>query len=192
MRNKEDLRVKRTYKLLSEALKKLMLIKEFDKITVNDICNEAMVHRTTFYTHFEDKQALLKYCLKEIESPFDNLNIKDYSDKGYKKYYTDVAWHILNNMAKNKEFYKILIKKNKDESFMSRIQEELTHKMNDNINMILNAGATLPIPSELISRFYAGACVNVLCWWIENDMPFSVDELLRYLEIVTQAIVPGV
>ena len=58
---KTDLRVRRTYKLLSDALISLMKVKPFEKISVMDICNEAMVHRATFYTHFEDKYQLLKF-----------------------------------------------------------------------------------------------------------------------------------
>ncbi|EUJ19891.1 transcriptional regulator [Listeria grandensis FSL F6-0971] len=36
---------------------------ELSSITVNDICKEALVHRTTFYKHFYDKYDLLMYVL---------------------------------------------------------------------------------------------------------------------------------
>ncbi|MFC7558721.1 TetR/AcrR family transcriptional regulator [Paenibacillus farraposensis] len=56
-----DLRVKRTHKLLWSALGELLLDpkKEFSSITINEICEKAMVHRTTFYKHFVDKYDLL-------------------------------------------------------------------------------------------------------------------------------------
>ena len=50
--DKEDLRVIRTRKLLSTALFDLMAEKDFSQITVNDICEKAMVRRATFYNHF--------------------------------------------------------------------------------------------------------------------------------------------
>src|SRR5215216_5278082 len=54
-----DLRVRRTYKFLWNALMSLMTERDFEAITVTDICQRAMVHRTTFYKHYEDKNGLL-------------------------------------------------------------------------------------------------------------------------------------
>ncbi|WP_276517089.1 hypothetical protein [Mammaliicoccus sciuri] len=47
--NKWDLRVQKTYKLLHTSLITLLEKQSFDEITVQSICDEAMVHRTTFY-----------------------------------------------------------------------------------------------------------------------------------------------
>ena len=54
-----DLRVRRTHKLLWEALLILMAEQAFETISVKEICDRAMVHRTTFYKHYEDKYDLL-------------------------------------------------------------------------------------------------------------------------------------
>ena len=61
-----DLRVRRTYKLLVEALTELLADKAYDKISVSDICERAMVNRATFYKHFEDKNHLLLFGIKDI------------------------------------------------------------------------------------------------------------------------------
>ena len=53
-----DLRIKRSRKYLIEALFTLMKNKPFQKISVNDITQEAMVNRSTFYAHFTDKYDL--------------------------------------------------------------------------------------------------------------------------------------
>lgn len=46
---KDDLRIRRTYKLLSESLLDLLSENKFEDISVTDICEKAMIHRTTFY-----------------------------------------------------------------------------------------------------------------------------------------------
>ena len=38
---------------------------KYSTITINQICDRAMVHRTTFYKHFEDKDALLTFDLND-------------------------------------------------------------------------------------------------------------------------------
>jgi AcrR family transcriptional regulator len=57
-----DPRIRRTRQLLQEALEKLLETKEFDKISVQDIAEQATVNRATFYDHYPDKFALLE-CL---------------------------------------------------------------------------------------------------------------------------------
>ncbi|POA00817.1 TetR/AcrR family transcriptional regulator, partial [Staphylococcus carnosus] len=53
--NPTDLRVIKTKRALSDSLFKLLENTMFSSITVNMICEEALVHRTTFYKHFYDK-----------------------------------------------------------------------------------------------------------------------------------------
>jgi AcrR family transcriptional regulator len=60
-----DPRVKRTLQLLQKAFDDLLEEKGFPNITVNDIADRANVNRATFYLHFEDKYALLRYTLRE-------------------------------------------------------------------------------------------------------------------------------
>ena len=50
---KEDLRIRRTKKLLSNALFELIKKKPFDKVSVCDICDAAMVHRATLLFTFQ-------------------------------------------------------------------------------------------------------------------------------------------
>ncbi|MEI9977214.1 MAG: TetR/AcrR family transcriptional regulator [Ignavibacteriota bacterium] len=54
-----DPRIRRTRQLLQQALEKLLEIKEFEKISVQDIADQATVNRATFYDHYTDKSALL-------------------------------------------------------------------------------------------------------------------------------------
>ena len=73
-----DLRTIRTYKLLKDSLLELLSKDSFDNIKVNDICNLAMVHRTTFYSHFSDKYELLEYVISEVEKEITG-NLMPYS-----------------------------------------------------------------------------------------------------------------
>lgn len=62
---KREVTTYNTKKSLAESLKKIMKTKAFSKITVSEIINECGVNRKTFYYHFEDIYALLKWMFEE-------------------------------------------------------------------------------------------------------------------------------
>src|SRR5580658_10195970 len=55
-----DPRIVRSRRMLMEALVKLLDRKEFDQISVQEIADEAMLNRATFYLHYTDKNGLLQ------------------------------------------------------------------------------------------------------------------------------------
>ena len=69
-----DRRVRRTRKLLRDALLALMAERGYESITVQDILDRANVGRSTFYTHFYDKEDLLLSGLEEIRQIFERSN----------------------------------------------------------------------------------------------------------------------
>ena len=82
---KEDLRITKTKRDLRYAIVELLKTNQFEKITVGDICEKAMVNRMTFYKHFNDKYDLLEHTINfliqdllikatEITKPNDNYD----------------------------------------------------------------------------------------------------------------------
>jgi AcrR family transcriptional regulator len=63
--NEADPRVKRTRKLLQDALIDLLAEKNFEAITVQDIAERSTINRATFYAHFVDKYALFASYSRE-------------------------------------------------------------------------------------------------------------------------------
>jgi AcrR family transcriptional regulator len=57
--HKQDRRSQRTYHLVRTAMMALLLEKRYDAITVQDILDRADIGRSTFYTHFYDKEDVL-------------------------------------------------------------------------------------------------------------------------------------
>lgn len=50
-----------------DALTKLLELRNFNQITVNDLCEEAQIAKTTFYAHFRDKYDLLENWLMKSQ-----------------------------------------------------------------------------------------------------------------------------
>lgn len=71
MEQKLDLRIQKTYLALSGALLEAMGEKPFEDIRVNELCDRAMVRKSTFYKHFGDKYELLAFVVRQGLRWFD-------------------------------------------------------------------------------------------------------------------------
>ena len=66
--NTPDRRIRRTQKSLHDALIALLLEKNYDAITVQEVLDRADVGRSTFYAHFQSKDELLMSGMDELRS----------------------------------------------------------------------------------------------------------------------------
>ena len=70
----------RTDRLIMTAFIKLLEKHPISKISVTDICEEAMIKRATFYNHFESKEQLLIILMDSLKEQLFQ-SIIDNSDK---------------------------------------------------------------------------------------------------------------
>ncbi|WP_244833921.1 hypothetical protein [Clostridium sp. BJN0001] len=64
--NQNDLRVIKTRKNIEISFIYLLSKKDFCKITVQDILDKALINRSTFYKHYNDKYRLAELLCKEV------------------------------------------------------------------------------------------------------------------------------
>ena len=112
MKLKLDLRIQKTYKLLIEALFELMKEKPFESIKLTEICEKAMVHKTTFYHHFTDKYDLLKFAITELQKSM--LNQIELKNDDLITYYLNLAQIYMKHIKENKAFYRSIILDNEN------------------------------------------------------------------------------
>ncbi len=69
-----DLRVKRTRRAIRSSFFALLKEKDFEKISVKDITDLAMISRNTFYLHYADKYELLdSVCDRLLETLYSKV-----------------------------------------------------------------------------------------------------------------------
>ncbi|MBQ3303530.1 MAG: TetR/AcrR family transcriptional regulator [Clostridia bacterium] len=66
----EDLRVKKTITGIKTAFEALICEKEYDRITVKELCDRAQVNKKTFYHYYETLDALLAELQLELSSAY--------------------------------------------------------------------------------------------------------------------------
>lgn len=70
--NKSESKYFNTALLMNQALIELLNKKDYEFITIKEICNKAGVNRSTFYLHYETKYALLEECIENTNKNFLN------------------------------------------------------------------------------------------------------------------------
>lgn len=176
----DDLRVKRTYFLLKNALFELLSKKPFEKIKVNDICDLAMVHRTTFYIHFSDKYELLEYCIKDVEKELtEKIGNNNYSDT--KEFYINLITNLLSYINENKKFFKCILKKNSYSGVISIFMNACISYITDMLKKGEALNISYQIPISIIAQYYSGAVINTIVFWLTTNSKITEEELCNYI-----------
>ena len=70
MEEKTDLRIRKPYKALCDAFVTILEKKRFDDLTVNELCDEAMIRCATFYKHFADQYDFFSFFIRQKQDQF--------------------------------------------------------------------------------------------------------------------------
>lgn len=181
---KTDVRVKRTYNLLTEALIKLLSEKSFDDLTVLEICDAASVHRATFYKHFIDKYDFLHACLqnKFAQLIFDKPAEK-YTPETMKSSCMSMIMRVLDFIEKSDRLIARVSDDRYSSSFHIALVDAITDFIEERIRTLdpINEKMSRNIP--MIASYYAGAIVGVIKWWLSTDRKSTKQDLLDFAEL---------
>lgn len=181
--NPQDLRVQRTYRLLKGAFVHLIAQKTFEQITVQEICEEAMVRRTTFYQHFEDKNDFLNWFLRENQLAFDRSIDECVSPGHLKEYYISLVNGAMKYMRENKQLLQLLFGAGvQQQSLIHEFAEKLIESINRHLNNIPDIETRLDhVPVSLLAEFYVGGMFTALRWYFNHDCICTDEEFNRYI-----------
>ena len=182
MNKKDDLRVIKTRKLIYQTLLELMKEKTFEEIKVSDICSKAMINRSTFYAHYEDKYELLVDFLSNLKEEFarelsesckENLSIREY--------YIRLISLFLDHIDSKRDVYNSIMVNNRSSIMMdillSVVNDDILKRFKEN-------DINLKVPTEVISKFYLGGVINIGMEWLSNSNKYTKEEILDYLELL--------
>ncbi len=175
---KTDLRVVKTKKCIYAALMELLESKPFEEIKVSEICTKAMVNRSTFYTHFEDKYVLLDSLIKDMKKILKDLLKENKNITNSHEYYMEVIKILMTHVEEKKNFYTTVMTNNRNSIAMDMIYDALEEDIAERIDKEKKTD----IPSEVVSYFYVGAIFNVGLQWIRNKCRYPKEQLIDYLE----------
>ena len=175
-----DLRVRRTKQILRQALMDLMNEKSYEAITVAEIAERAMVNRTTFYRHYEDKSDLftrgMDEMLDEIWSTLWSVPEEIEHNRIDKPRQNTLA--MFNHIKHNLDFYKLMFGPRGSGDFVLRMRDSAVDAFRHRLTHVAERNETTPrIPLVILAHMWAGSLLGLLAWWVKDDCRVSVEDV---------------
>lgn len=181
-----DLRIRRTHKLLSDSLISLLTEKSFEDIRISDICDKAMIHRTTFYKHFEDKYQLLDFLLRQLIHDFEEKSLQYTATNNQRQYYTNLFKLLLEHMSENRKMYSIGLLNNG--SAMKLLQKIVLQCVKSKLENDEANGVKFIVPINIIAEFYSPALVYSAGEWLEEGMIVPIEQMVEYCDTIASVL----
>lgn len=170
-----------TKNALAEALKGLMMEKNFEKISVSDICDRCNMNRKSFYYHFRDKYDLLNWIfyigfMEHIK--FDDFQELFDEDESGKKY--DI-WELIGELANyfyaEKEFYRRALMVEGQNSFKDYFHDGLFPVVRFYMNDVVDDDET-----GILTALICDACISALVRWLMSDNPDEPEKTVETMK----------
>lgn len=160
-------RNKKSIERICIAMFEILREKNFDNISITEICDRAEIARKTFYRNFNNKEEVIQTTIDLKLSEFNNNGILEqvnYPSDLTKKYFE--FWY------ERRDFLKILYEKNlftilnyKYDIYMRQLRTKFNANEEDSIEL------------EYFLKFISGGFWNVLQTWIRRDFKESPNEM---------------
>lgn len=184
---KQDLRIIKTKKKLSEACIDLMKEKPLSDIKVSELCERAGISRATFYNNFNSVDEIFTYFITCFEEPFEEIfekqlqtmdvNEPDALSNIWKSY----IFPIIEELEKRREdLNSILSKQNLTGDFYLTLVRMVSSIMKRLLS-IYKTKFTIDIPDDLATSYAAGGTTALICQLLLDGDKYTLEEKQYYV-----------
>ncbi len=183
--DKQDRRSQRTRQLVSSAMMELLSEKSYEAITIQDILERSGIGRSTFYSHYYDKEdvhaSMMEQMLEEMTHQLAERNAGREiipSLELFQHLYQDRPHFqaVAGSGPAGERLWEAM------QTALGKIIEQALVSVGEDKNP-----SSIPLP--MMSSYLAGAFLYLLKWWVKAGMSYSPEEMDR---IFRQLALPGV
>ncbi len=182
-----NLRIRRTQKLLREALIELIEEKGFDALTVGEITGRAMVSRAAFYRNYQDKYDLVEQIFNEAMSAL----LDKFSETG-PEHPPQIWVKFFEHIAEYERLYRALLGRKGSPWFVLKMRAALVDLVKDHRRLPdwhPGAGQPLyPLSDDFVPDLVSTLFVEAVSWWLEHGRPYPPEEIARRCALLVSAI----
>jgi len=187
-----DRRVARTRKALHHALISLILKKDYEAITIEEICDVADVGRSTFYAHYTSKDDLHRSGIEHLRRALVDRQKEAQAnparlDSGGLTFSRTLFEHA----HAHKDLFRALAGSRGGAIALASISKIIADVVRDELAASAASNSPDVVPREFVAQYVVGACMAVLTWWLDKGAklpPQRVDAMFHRL--ATEGIMP--
>ena len=179
---KEDRRTVRTKKYLADALKQLMLEKNYDDITIQEIIDLADVGRSTFYTHYESKEQLLVGNIN-FQDKLINAEANDDSPMGINISY------LFEHSRENIHLFKAMTRNRSIEIVGNYFMEFCVSKIIDHVKHHSSSKKKNQQMLRYKAEAAAGGMIRMMFKWLDDGAKVPAEEMIAYAKKILNDLI---
>lgn len=178
-----DRRIQRTRRLLQDALAELILEQGYEKVTVQAIIDRADVGRSTFYSHFLDKEDLFLSSFDVMKKMFEE-HLMSPSHHGNGPW--DLSLRMFQHAPGHHHLYKAMAGKQGGQLAVTNMRDFLMSLLSDHFQQEFPGPEERVVPPEIFAYFMVNSFMSLLIWWLDNDMPYSPERMNEIYRTLTE------
>ena len=174
--NEADRRVKRTRRLLGQALVELTLEKGYEEVTIQEITDRADIGYRTYFRHYADKDALLRDVLGEMLAEVRQLMILPSTATfvGFEPMPGENGRILFQHVQENSDLYRVFL------SSGPVVMEPVMGSTCRKAHGFFDAVPDSPIPLEIVANHVVASIFALIRWWLENGKPYPPQQMGEY------------
>jgi len=195
MSKKIDLRIIRTKNSIETTFLKLVQLKKYEEITIQDIADMALINRGTFYLHYSDKEDLLCKVIDKVLQEFKDIvdfNSFTKEDKIIHSQLQELIERLFENIRGHKDFYKVMLIQSNIGNFRCKLQEIIKQKFRNEFQKNILKNDNEILSRELFIKAIVSAFTGMTEWWLENSLVYSSHYMaIQLLKLTTKGAFPA-
>ena len=176
----------RTRIVLLRAFMKIMAVKSYEEITVQEIARCANVGRSTFYRYFPGKVDLLLY-FHEYAFHYSGIVPQD-KDAWLADEPSPKLTHFLNRAKNEYHYTPFLYKLGNEIDYFTRQQKQTLNRMFRESLEVNFSVDELKMPYDLIAQGMSGIFLEIFLGWIEDMQSQAPPEMANYLHQLIRGV----
>ena len=172
-RKKIDARVRKTRDALGDALVELMQQRPFQSITVQDVLDRANVGRSTFYSHYSDKDDLLMSDADEFFEMF-SMALSVHGDKSDRVF---PVKEFFSHLIEAQQFVTALRTSGKLHANLELARGHFARGIERRLQELPKGVNILAKQRPALAIAHAGALLSLMQWWIDRGMKEPAEEM---------------
>jgi AcrR family transcriptional regulator len=187
-----DRRISRSKATLQHALTFLILKKGYEAVTIQDICDEANVGRSTFYAHYTSKDDLKRRGFEHLRKELvDRQNEAQAAPGDTKERSLGFSLTMFEHARDHIDLYRALVGGRGGAVSLGQIRQILSDLVRNELAATVGKNSADIVPRELMVQYVVGAFMAVMTWWLDGGAklpPKRIDAMFRRL--ATEGITP--